>query len=139
MRRSEREVRDFSAMCKILEGCDVLRLGFSEEGGAYIVPVNFGLFCRDGRLSLYFHGAAEGKKAELIKESGPKARAGARRDRMRLQLSLSKRYRKRTRRKHFGHGGKEKGTFVHYEALRTRARRFFFPRRGAFPHGGFSP
>ena len=70
MRRSEREVRDFSAMCKILEGCDVLRLGFSEEGGAYIVPVNFGLFCRDGRLSLYFHGASEGKKAELIKESG---------------------------------------------------------------------
>ncbi len=68
MRRSEREVKNKQELLDIIEGCRVMRLGFCEQDGAYIVPLNFG-FRYDGEMPVfYFHGAKEGKKAELIKK-----------------------------------------------------------------------
>ncbi|MCM1144192.1 MAG: pyridoxamine 5'-phosphate oxidase family protein [Blautia sp.] len=67
MRRSDREITDYHKMLHIMRSCDCCRLGFSESGGAYIVPLNFGYREEQGRLILYFHSADAGKKIELIK------------------------------------------------------------------------
>lgn len=69
MRRKDREVTDTAEMLKILEKCEVCRLGFAEPEGVYIVPMSFGYSYCDGGLTLYFHGAAEGKKAALLEVS----------------------------------------------------------------------
>ncbi|MDO4268128.1 MAG: pyridoxamine 5'-phosphate oxidase family protein [Eubacteriales bacterium] len=78
MRRKDREVTDYKKMLEILEQCDCCRLGLNEEAGAYVVPLNFGYEDQDGQLTLYFHGAMEGKKMELIRQQG---RAGFELDR----------------------------------------------------------
>lgn len=67
MRRKDREVTDPDKMMEILSACDCCRLGLVDENGAYIVPLNFGYEQEDGKLFLYFHGAAAGKKMDLIR------------------------------------------------------------------------
>lgn len=67
MRRKEREVREPEEIRKVLDSCKVCRLGIREEDGVYVVPLNYGYVMEDGGLTLYFHGAGEGKKMELIK------------------------------------------------------------------------
>lgn len=66
MRRHDREITDPEKMLAIVKACDCCRLGFVENAGAYIVPMNFGYEVQNGTLLLYFHGAQEGKKQELI-------------------------------------------------------------------------
>ncbi len=62
MRRKEKEIKDKAALNKIIEQCDVCRLGLSHNNVPYIVPLSFGY---DGR-TLYFHTAAEGKKIDIL-------------------------------------------------------------------------
>ena len=59
MRRKEREVTDIKEIREVLDSCKVCRLGIADEGGAYIVPLNYGYRLEDGVLTLYFHGAKE--------------------------------------------------------------------------------
>lgn len=66
MRRHDREITDYHAMLAVVAQCDCCRIGFSEPDGAYIVPLNFGFEDQDGTLTLYFHGAKEGKKLTLL-------------------------------------------------------------------------
>lgn len=71
MRRKDREITDFEAMRAIVDSCDCCRLGFVVEGEAYMVPLNFGYEVEQQpgqapALVLYFHGAAAGKKWELL-------------------------------------------------------------------------
>ncbi len=66
MRRKDREVTDFTKMMAILKSCDCCRLGFIDGDETYIVPLNFGYEEQDGKLSLYFHSAGEGRKVSLI-------------------------------------------------------------------------
>lgn len=70
MRRTDREVTDSVKIREIITRCDCCRLGFSDSGRAYIVPLDFGLAEKDGRLAFYFHGAQEGRKLDLIRENG---------------------------------------------------------------------
>lgn len=67
MRRKDREITDYNKIIEIFSECDCCRLGLIDENGAYIVPLNYGYEEIDGKLILYFHGAATGKKIELIK------------------------------------------------------------------------
>ncbi len=66
MRRSDREVTDFSNLEQIIQQCDVCRLGLSENNTPYVVPLNFGYEINDGRLTLFFHCAKEGKKLNIL-------------------------------------------------------------------------
>ena len=66
MRRSDREIKDREQIIQVMEKCDVCRLALNDEGYPYILPLNFGMEVTDGQIVLYFHGAAEGKKYELI-------------------------------------------------------------------------
>ena len=36
--------------------------------GIYIIPMNFGYACEDGRFVFYFHGACEGRKIDALKK-----------------------------------------------------------------------
>lgn len=67
MRRKDREVTDPVKIKEIIEHCHCCRLGFNDNGKVYIVPLNFGYEEIDGRGIFYFHGAAEGRKIDLIK------------------------------------------------------------------------
>lgn len=66
MRRTDREVKNFDEMIEIMKKCDVCRLALNDDGYPYILPLNFGLKVEAQRVTLYFHGAVEGKKYELI-------------------------------------------------------------------------
>lgn len=65
MRRKDREVTDILKIEQIINACDCCRLGFSDEDGVYIVPLNFGY--ENG--TFYFHGAYEGRKIDLIRKT----------------------------------------------------------------------
>lgn len=65
MRRNEREVTDQAQIDRILRDCGCCRLAFSTQGAPYLVPLNFGFQRREGKLYLYFHGAHQGRKAQL--------------------------------------------------------------------------
>jgi len=75
MRRSDREITDKSEIIKIIDKCEVCRIGLSRDNIPYIVPMNFGYsYITDDvgsndRLILYFHCAKEGKKLDIIKSN----------------------------------------------------------------------
>lgn len=69
MRRTDREVKGFDEIIKIMEKCDVCRLGLNDTEYPYILPLNFGIQVENGKIVLYFHGAAVGKKYELISKN----------------------------------------------------------------------
>ena len=66
MRRKDREITDRQAIIKIIESCQCCRIGFQDDGEVYIVPLNFGFEYDEERFVLYFHGAKEGRKIDLI-------------------------------------------------------------------------
>lgn len=66
MRRSDREINDINEIIKIMEKCDVCRLALNDKDYPYILPLNFGLQTDNGQIILYFHGANDGKKYDLI-------------------------------------------------------------------------
>ena len=69
MRRYDREVTDFEEIVEIISRCDVIRIGFSEDGIPYIVPLNFAYEANDGQITFFFHSAAKGKKIDIIKKN----------------------------------------------------------------------
>lgn len=66
MRRSDRETEPE----KVLDECECIRLGLTDEFGAYIVPMNFGKCTEQGKTVLYMHSAKCGKKIDIIRENG---------------------------------------------------------------------
>ena len=70
MRRQDRAVTDPEKIRAVIDACEVCRLGFQDGRGVYVVPVNFGHVMEDGRHVFYFHGAAEGRKVDLVRQNG---------------------------------------------------------------------
>ena len=69
MRRKDREITDISEIIDLMKKCDVYRLGLNDNGFPYILPLNFGMEQdEEGKVTLYFHSALEGRKTELLKE-----------------------------------------------------------------------
>lgn len=69
MRRKDREVRDLNDIYSIMKKCDSAAVAFFDEEYPYVIPLNFGVSFKDNKFTLYFHGASEGKKIELIKKN----------------------------------------------------------------------
>ena len=70
MRRNDREITDYDKITAIMDTCDVCRLGLSENGTAYIVPLSFGYqMDAEHHITLYFHSAAEGRKLDIIRQN----------------------------------------------------------------------
>lgn len=68
MRRKDREITSYDKMLEIMQSCDCCRIGLKDKDSVYILPLNFGYEEKSGKLTLYFHGASEGKKIDLIKQ-----------------------------------------------------------------------
>ena len=66
MRRADRAVTDRNRILQVIESCSCCRVGFSCPEGAYIVPLSFA-FVPGSPDRFYFHGAHEGRKADLIR------------------------------------------------------------------------
>lgn len=66
MRRSDREIKEAEEIIKVMEQCDVCRLALNDDGYPYIIPLNFGMERDQEQIILYFHGASEGRKLDLI-------------------------------------------------------------------------
>jgi hypothetical protein len=66
MRRSDREVKDINDIAEIIKECDVCRLALNDKDYPYILPVNFAMKIEEEKISLYFHGAVEGRKYAVI-------------------------------------------------------------------------
>ncbi|MDR0929999.1 MAG: pyridoxamine 5'-phosphate oxidase family protein [Oscillospiraceae bacterium] len=68
MRRADRAVTEFSKWVDILQRADTLHLALHDEPYPYVVQLSFGLQA-DAALgiTLYFHGAADGKKHDLLR------------------------------------------------------------------------
>ncbi|MDR2592374.1 MAG: pyridoxamine 5'-phosphate oxidase family protein [Chitinispirillales bacterium] len=69
MRRKDKEIVGIDEKLEIIAKCKVCRLGLSENNHPYIVPLNYGFSYDDGRLTLYFHCALEGKKVDIIRKN----------------------------------------------------------------------
>lgn len=66
MRRADREIKDATEVRAIMEEALVCRIGLSDNGMPYVVPMNYGL----GTNCLYLHCAAEGRKLDILRRNG---------------------------------------------------------------------
>ncbi len=66
MRRTDREIMQFDELLRVMERCDVCRIALNDEEYPYILPLNFGMKVCGETVLLYFHGAREGHKYELL-------------------------------------------------------------------------
>ncbi len=65
MRRKEKEITDIKVIEDLIARAHICRIGLSDEGQPYIVPMNFGY--QDG--CLYLHSAKEGRKIEILRQN----------------------------------------------------------------------
>lgn len=70
MRRTDREVTDFETIVRIIDACDIIRIGLADGDFPYIVPLNFAYTVVGRQIVFYVHGAMAGRKYELMKRNG---------------------------------------------------------------------
>lgn len=65
MRLYKRAITDSHELHKLIERCHVVRIGFTDDEGMAIVPMNFGYEWHDEpqKLTLWLHSATDGRKA----------------------------------------------------------------------------
>lgn len=70
MRRAKREITDPAELHDVVARAHVLRVGFVDDEGMAIVPMNFGVEWDDesGMPTFWLHSAAEGRRAEAWAE-----------------------------------------------------------------------
>jgi len=69
MRRKDREIKDFKEIIKIIDECEIVRIGLADGDFPYIVPVNFAYKINGQCIELYIHGAMAGRKYELLQKN----------------------------------------------------------------------
>jgi nitroimidazol reductase NimA-like FMN-containing flavoprotein (pyridoxamine 5'-phosphate oxidase superfamily) len=65
MRKMDREIRGETEIREIMEEALVCRIGLSDAGSPYVVPMNFGL----GKKCLYLHCAKQGRMLEILRSN----------------------------------------------------------------------
>lgn len=69
MRRTDREVTKIEDIIAIMKKCDVCRIALNNNDYPYILPLNFGMTVKNKTIELYFHGAMDGMKYDLIQKN----------------------------------------------------------------------
>lgn len=69
MRRNEREITGRDELLDVLERCFTCRVAFPDGDYPYIIPMNYGVRADADGVCLYFHGASEGKKMDLLRQN----------------------------------------------------------------------
>lgn len=70
MRRADREIKDLSEIKRIIGVAKIVHLGLVDGGRPYVVPLHYGFDLSDEALTLYMHGAKEGRKLDAIRANG---------------------------------------------------------------------
>lgn len=66
MRRADREVTDAGKIREILGKAQIVHIGMVDDGRPYVVPMHYGYQYENGVLTLYMHGAKEGRKCDIL-------------------------------------------------------------------------
>ena len=69
MRRKDRQITEIESIRAILDKAKVLHLAMIDGARPYVVPMNYGYALADGRLTLYLHGAKEGRKLDVLQNN----------------------------------------------------------------------
>lgn len=67
MTRRELEVTDLNEIKEILDKSKIIHVAMVDEGGPYMVAMNYGYTMEDGKLSFYVHGATKGRKIDVMR------------------------------------------------------------------------
>lgn len=67
--RREREVTDLEQICGILDRSQIVHIAMIDGDEPYLVPMNYGYTMEDGKLTLYVHGATEGRKLDIWRKN----------------------------------------------------------------------
>ena len=67
--RREREVTDICEILGILDRAKIVHVGMIDGERPYIVPMNYGYTMENGKLTLYLHGAKEGRKLDILRQN----------------------------------------------------------------------
>jgi len=67
--RREREVTDLEEIIGILNRAKIVHVGMIDGNRPYVVPMNYGYTLENGKLTLYLHGAKEGRKLDILREN----------------------------------------------------------------------
>ncbi len=67
MTRRERQVFDINEIINILEKSKVLHLGLVDGDEPYVVPMNYGYTMENEKLTLWLHGATQGRKLDVMR------------------------------------------------------------------------
>jgi len=70
MRRSDRQIADFDGIVEVLRLCLTGHIGMVDAEGPYVTPISFGFEVVDGRVVIWCHGAAEGRKISAVRAGG---------------------------------------------------------------------
>ncbi len=65
--KREREVTDMQEIISIIDKAKVLHLGLVDGDEPYVVPMNYGYTMEDGKMTVYLHGALQGRKLDIIR------------------------------------------------------------------------
>lgn len=69
MRRKDREMQNMEEILEVIKKENVCCVAFQDEPCPYLIPLNYGARMENGKLVLYFHGAAEGTKLDRIRKN----------------------------------------------------------------------
>ena len=67
MTRRERQLFDINEIIKILDKSKVLHLGLVDGDEPYVVPMNYGYTMENEKLTLWLHGATQGRKLDVMR------------------------------------------------------------------------
>ncbi len=67
MTRREKQVFDINEIIKILDKSKVLHLGLVDGDEPYVVPMNYGYTIENEKLTLWLHGATQGRKLDVMR------------------------------------------------------------------------
>ena len=69
MTKREHQITDRNEILDILNRSLIVHLGLVDGDEPYVVPMNYGYTMEDGKLTLYVHGATEGRKLDIWRKN----------------------------------------------------------------------
>ncbi|MBR5514770.1 MAG: pyridoxamine 5'-phosphate oxidase family protein [Clostridia bacterium] len=69
MTRREKQVTDINEIIGILDRAKIVHVGMVDGAMPYVVPMNYGYTMEEGKLTLYLHGATQGRKLDILREN----------------------------------------------------------------------
>ena len=65
--RREKQIADTNEIREILDKSKVLHLGLADGDMPYVVPMNYGYTMENEKLTLWLHGATQGRKLDIMR------------------------------------------------------------------------